>query len=157
MKKIIKEFEEFALKGNMIDLAVGVVIGSTFSKVVNSIVDDIIMPIVGILIGGRDFSALMLKVGDAQIKYGSLIQNLVNFFIISSCLFVFIKTLNAFRKRLDGDKKEEKKPVQKPEDVVLLSEIKMLLQEISNQEAGEKPNCKKTVNAEIRFSEEAGV
>lgn len=137
MKKILKEFEEFALKGNMIDLAIGVVIGSTFSKVVNSIVDDIIMPIVGILIGGRDFSALMLKVGDAQIKYGSLIQNLVNFFIISSCLFVFIKTLNTFRKRFELDKKEEepKVPAPKPEDVVLLSDIKGLLEKISEKPA----------------------
>lgn len=134
MKKILKEFEEFALKGNMIDLAVGVVIGSTFSKVVNSIVDDIIMPIVGILIGGRDFSALVLKFGAAQIKYGSLIQNLVNFFIISSCLFIFIKTLNGLRKRLEWDKKEkiEAAPAPKPEDIVLLGEIKDLLKNIES-------------------------
>lgn len=157
MKKILKEFEEFALKGNMIDLAVGVVIGSTFSKVVNSIVDDIIMPIVGILIGGRDFSALVLKFGEAQIKYGSLIQNLVNFFIISSCLFVFIKTLNTFRKKFEGDKKEEKKPVQKPEDVVLLSEIKTLLQEISNKETGKKADKEEIIKTDINLPQNAQV
>lgn len=154
MRKILKEFEEFALKGNMIDLAVGVVIGSAFSSVVNSIVNDILMPIVGVLIGGRDFSALMLKFGDAQIKYGLLIQNLVNFFIISFWLFIFIKALNSLRKRLEG-KKEEKseEPEQKPEEVVLLGEIKSLLENIGSCARAEE----KEETEEEKPKEEAGV
>ena len=153
MRKILKEFEEFALKGNMIDLAVGVVIGGAFSSVVNSIVNDILMPIVGVLIGGRDFSALMLTFGDSQIKYGLLIQNLVNFLIISFWLFIFIKALNSLRKRIEGKKEEKPKvPAPKPEEVVLLGEIKSLLENINSCARAEEKE-----KTEEKLKEEVGV
>ena len=94
MKKIIKEFKTFIERGNVIDLAVGVIIGSAFSKIVSSLVDDLLMPIIGIIIGGIDFSNLTIKVGDSIIKYGSLINNIINFFIISFCIFIIVKFIN---------------------------------------------------------------
>ena len=79
MKKFFNEFKKFIERGNVIDLAVGVLIGGAFSKIVSSLVNDLFMPLVGILIGGHDFTNLILKVGDAEIRYGSLIQNIVDF------------------------------------------------------------------------------
>ena len=105
MKKIIKEFKTFIERGNVIDLAVGVVIGSAFSKIVSSLVDDLLMPIIGIIIGGIDFSNLTIKVGDSIIKYGSLINNIINFFIISFCIFIIVKLIN----KITSKKKEEEK------------------------------------------------
>lgn len=118
--KIISEFKEFALKGNMIDLAVGVVIGSSFNAVVTSIVNDIFMPIVGAIIGGKDFSNLSIKIGESVIKYGALIQNIVNFLIVAICLFVVVKVMNAFRRKKEEPEEEPKKP----DDIVLLEEIR---------------------------------
>ena len=129
MKKFIEEFKAFAIKGNMIDLAVGMVIGTAFTTIVKSIVDDIIMPIVGILIGGRDFSGLAIQVGDATIKYGILIQNLVNFLIIAMFLFCVVKTINMLKRK----KEEVAEPVKIPEDIVLLEQIKETLIEIKNK------------------------
>ena len=92
MKKIISEFRTFIERGNVVDLAVGVVMGSAFSKIVTSVVDDLLMPIIGIIIGGHDFSNLSINVGSAVIKYGSLINNIINFFIIFCfILFCFAK------------------------------------------------------------------
>ena len=95
-EKIIKEFKTFIERGNVIDLAVGVVIGSAFSKIVSSLVEDLLMPIIGIIIGGIDFSNLTIKVGDSIIKYGSLINNIINFFIISFCIFIIVKLINKY-------------------------------------------------------------
>lgn len=125
MKKFFSEFKEFAMKGNMIDLAVGLMIGSAFTTVVKSIVDDLLMPIIGIIIGGRDFSGLMLTIGSAEIKYGLFIQNMVSFLIIAFCLFLIVKGINALkRKKVEEIKEEEPK---KPEDIALLEEIRDLL------------------------------
>lgn len=118
MKKIIKEFKTFIERGNVIDLAVGVVIGSAFSKIVSSLVDDLLMPIIGIIIGGIDFSNLTIKVGDSIIKYGSLINNIINFFIISFCIFIIVKFIN----KITSKKKEEEK--KKSDEVLLLEEIR---------------------------------
>lgn len=93
----VKEFKEFAMKGSVIDLAVGVVIGAAFGKIVDSLVNDIIMPIVGILTGGYDFSALSYKVGTAELKYGNFIQVSLNFIIIAFVLFMVIRTMNRLR------------------------------------------------------------
>ena len=87
MKKIISEFKTFVERGNVVDLAVGVVMGSAFGKIVTSVVDDLLMPIIGVIIGGHDFSNLAIKVGSAEIKYGSLINNIINFFIFI-CIYV---------------------------------------------------------------------
>ena len=128
MKKLIAEFKEFAIKGNMLDLAIGMVIGTAFTSIVKSIVNDIIMPIVGILIGGRDFSGLSLNVGDAVIAYGSLIQNVVDFLIVAACLFFFVKAINKLKSGFIHEKKEEEPAEpEKPADIALLEEIRDLL------------------------------
>lgn len=128
MKKFISEFKEFAIKGNMLDLAIGVIIGGAFNTVVKSIVDDVVMPFVGILLGGKDFSALAVTIGDAQIKYGMLIQNLVNFFIIALSLFVMVKAINSLKRHKEVEEAvEEAKEPEKPADIVLLEEIRDLL------------------------------
>ena len=126
---MIKEFKEFISRGNVVDLAVGVVIGGAFGKIVTSLVNDIIMPIVGIIIGGVNFTGLTLKVNDATIAYGSFIQNIIDFLIIAACIFLFVKAINKFTKK----KKEEVKEVvvTKSEDVILLEEIRDLLKEKS--------------------------
>lgn len=126
MKKFIAEFKEFALKGNMVDLAIGMIIATSFNAVVKSIVDDVMMPLFGILLGGKDFSGLAIKVGEAQIKYGMLIQNLINFVIIAFCLFLMVKVMN----KLKNPKPVEEAPAApapKPDDIVLLEEIRDLL------------------------------
>ena len=125
MKKIISEFRTFIERGNVVDLAVGVVMGSAFSKIVTSVVDDLLMPIIGIIIGGHDFSNLSINVGSAVIKYGSLINNIINFFIISFCIFILVKFINKLTKK--KDKKEEKQAKVKSEEVLLLEEIRDLL------------------------------
>ena len=130
MKKFIKEFKEFALKGNMLDLAIGVIIGASFNAVVTSIVNDIIMPIVGIIIGGRDFSNLALTIGDASIRYGMLLQNLVNLFIVAFCLFVLVKALNSLKRK--KEEVEEAVEPKKSDEVILLEEIRDALKS-SNQ------------------------
>ncbi len=123
MKKFFNEFKKFIERGNVIDLAVGVLIGGAFSKIVSSLVNDLFMPLIGIVIGGHDFTNLTLKVGDAEIRYGSLIQNIVDFLIIAFCIFIFISIINKF-----FNKKEEVKEVAKKSDeVVLLEEIRDLL------------------------------
>ena len=123
MKKLFNEFKEFISRGNVIDMAIGVVIGSAFSKIVTSLVNDIIMPIIGIIIGGLDFTSLSIKVKNSEILYGSFIQNIVDFLIIAACIFIVIKIMNRFKK----PKKEDPKPVEIPEDVKLLTEIRDLL------------------------------
>lgn len=124
MKSFIKEFKEFISRGNVIDLAVAVVIGGAFTKIVNSLVDDIIMPIIGIIIGGINFEHLMITVGTAEIKYGMFIQAVVNFLLIALVIFSIIKAINTFNKKKE-DAPEE--PAQPSEDIVLLTEIRDLL------------------------------
>ncbi len=92
------EFKAFAMKGNVIDLAVGVVIGAAFGKIVNALVESIIMPVVGILIGKVDFKNLMVKVGEAEIKYGLFIQATVEFIIVAFAIFLVVRTINRFKK-----------------------------------------------------------
>lgn len=125
-KKFIKEFKEFIARGNVVDLAVGVVIGGAFSKIVSSLVNDIIMPLVGIIIGGINFTSLSIKFKDATINYGNFIQTVIDFLIVAWCIFVVIKILNSFQRK----KKEEVKPVEPPkkeEQIILLEEIRDLL------------------------------
>src|SRR5437773_640389 len=93
------EFKKFALKGTVLVLAVGVVIGGAFEKIVTSLVSDIIMPIVGLLLGGVDFSKLSFSYGDAVIKYGAFIQTVVDFFIIAFSIFLFIRLISRFKKK----------------------------------------------------------
>ena len=125
MKKFFQEFKVFIERGNVVDLAVGVVVGTAFSKIVTSLVDDILMPIVGAIIGGLDFSNLTIKVGDSLIRYGSFINNVINFLIIAFCIFILVKFINKLTKK--KDKKEEKQAKVKSEEVLLLEEIRDLL------------------------------
>ena len=123
MKKFLKEFKEFISRGNVIDLAVGVIIGGAFSSIVTSFVNDIIMPLVGVIIGGYNFTSLSIKVGSSSINYGAFIQNIVNFLIIAFCIFVAIKAINKIARKKE---KQEEAP-KKADDVVLLEEIRDLL------------------------------
>ena len=95
---MLKEFKEFALKGNIMDMAVGVVIGGAFQKIVNSLVNDIIMPAISVLTGSVDFSDMVWTVGEASIKYGSFITTIVDFLIIAFSIFIVIKYLNKLNK-----------------------------------------------------------
>lgn len=125
MKKIINEFKTFIERGNVVDLAVGVVMGSAFSKIVTSVVDDLLMPIIGIIIGGYDFSNLSIKVGESTIRYGSLINNVINFFIIAFCIFLLVKFINKLTSinKKKEDKKEKMEEPKKSDEVLLLEEI----------------------------------
>lgn len=100
------EFKAFAMRGNIVDLAIGVVIGGAFGKIVTSLVNDIIMPLVGLLLGGLDFSGLSFTFGDAVVKYGSFIQTIVNFLIISFSIFIVIRTLNGLRRKKEAAEEE---------------------------------------------------
>lgn len=121
---MLKEFKQFIARGNVVDLAVGVIVGGAFGKIVTSLVNDIMMPLIGIVIGGIDFSNLSITFRDATITYGAFIQNIIDFLIISACIFLFVKFINGLSK----PKKEEKpKEVKKSDDVILLEEIRDLL------------------------------
>ena len=120
MRKTLEEFRAFAIKGNLIDLAVAVIIGGAFGKIVTSIVEDIVMPAIG-AIGRVDFKSLAIEVGDAKILYGKFLQTCVDFFIIAWAIFLALKLLSHLRQ------KEEAKPAPPPRQEVLLEEIRDLL------------------------------
>lgn len=130
MKKIVEEFKEFAIKGNVIDLAVGIVIGGAFGKIVTSFVNDVLMPPIGLLLGGVNFSELkvVLKqvpgVNPVTLNYGNFIQSAVDFLIIAFSIFMMVKAINFLRKE------QKEKPAEKPEPTnqeKLLAEIRDLL------------------------------
>ena len=123
MKNFFRDFKAFALKGNMVDLAIGMVIATAFNAVVKAIVDDIFMPILGLLTGGHDISAWTFGYEDAQIRIGHLFQTSIDFVIIAFALFVTVKLLAKFKKK-DA---ESPAPVAKPDDIQLLEEIRDLL------------------------------
>ncbi|KDB06548.1 Large-conductance mechanosensitive channel [Burkholderia sp. lig30] len=143
---IIKEFKEFAVKGNVMDLAVGVIIGGAFSKIVDSIVKDLIMPVIGVVTGGLDFSNKFVLLGTipatfkgnpdsfkdlqaagiAVFGYGSFITVLINFIILAFIIFMMVKFINKLRKPAEA---AEAAPAATPEDIVLLREIRDSLQQ----------------------------
>ena len=132
MKKIFKEFGEFIKRGNVIDLAVAVIIGGAFSAIVTSLVNDIIMPVIGMITGGINFTNLTATVGDATLAYGSFIQAVINFLIIAFVIFMVVKAMNTASEKvnkLKHKKNEEEKeaPAPKSDEVVLLEEIRDLL------------------------------
>ena len=129
MKKILEEFKKFISKGNVIDLAVGVIIGGAFQKIVTSLVNDILMTIIGIIIGGHDFSNLTLKVKDATINYGVFIQNILDFLIVAFCIFMVIKIFNTIADNTKNKKKKEEVVLKKSNEELLLEEIRDLLKE----------------------------
>ena len=107
MKKFFEEFKKFISKGNVMDLAVGVIIGGAFQAIVNSLVNDIIMPLLGIITGGLDFSSLAITVGDAQIMYGSFISAIINFLLMALVLFMVIKAMNKAKELTEKPKEPE--------------------------------------------------
>ena len=125
--KTFKEFKEFISKGNVIDLAVGVIIGGAFSKIVSSLVNDIIMPLIGIIIGGIDFTNLTFKIKDATVSYGVFIQNILDFLIVAACIFTFVKLINKLNRKKEEPKEEVKEEPKKSDEVLLLEEIRDLL------------------------------
>lgn len=137
---MMQEFKKFILRGSVIDLAIGVVIGGAFAAVVNSVVNDILMPIVGYITAGVDFKDLKIVLKDAvmtgtevtkpevAITYGNLIQVIISFLIVAFFIFLVVKSMNKMRERADANKpKEAPAPAVKPDDVVLLEEIRDLL------------------------------
>ena len=128
---MLKDFKEFAFKGNVLDMAIGVIIGAAFGKIVTSLVNDLIMPIISILTGGINFTDLKFVITPAHgdvaenaVAYGSFIQNVVDFLIIAFCIFLFVRLIEKFKKKEDA--KVEEAPA-KADDVVLLEEIRDLL------------------------------
>lgn len=119
-----KEFKAFAFKGNVLDLAIGVIIGAAFGKIVSSLVNDLITPLIGILLGGLDFSSLSAQVGDATITYGAFIQTVIDFLLVAASIFLFIKLIGKMKR------KEEEKPaapLAPSAEEALLTEIRDLL------------------------------
>ena len=132
---IIKEFKEFAVRGNVIDLAVGVIIGAAFGKIVTSLVDDIIMPPIGYLTGGIDFAdkVLILKKGDAankiadvSIKYGQFLNTLIQFLIVAFCIFLIVKAINSMKRK---EEVAPTVPAPPSKEEVLLTQIRDILKE----------------------------
>jgi len=121
------EFKKFAIRGNVIDLAVGVIIGGAFGKIVSSLVNDIIMPLVGLILGGIDFSKLSWKVGEAEVKYGAFIQTVVDFFLIAFSIFIFIKLLNNLHERMKKQEETKQTAPTITKEQQLLTEIRDLL------------------------------
>ena len=135
--KLFDEFKAFVMRGNVVDMAVGVIIATAFGKIVTSLVNDIFMPIIGMIIGNVDFSSLEIKLGEpvegaeqAAIRYGAFIQEIVNFLIIALCIFMVIKVINKLQK------KKEEAPAAAPEptkEEVLLTEIRDALNKIADK------------------------
>lgn len=125
MQGFIAEFKAFAMKGNVVDLAVAVVIGAAFGKIISSLVDNIITPFIGLLVGGVDLSGLSVAIGEAVITYGVFIQSIIDFLIVALVIFVAIKAINRAERALEGEKEEEQvKPAEPSEEVKLLREIR---------------------------------
>lgn len=128
LKKITKEvsaFKSFISRGNVVDMAVGVIVGGAFGKIVTSLVNDILMPLIGVFLGGLNFSNLSIKVGEATVGYGAFIQTIIDFLIISFSIFMMIKFFEIFKKKEEVKKVE----VKKSDEVLILEEIRDLLKD----------------------------
>lgn len=127
---ILKEFKEFISRGNVIDLAVALIMGAAFTNIVQALVKDVITPLLGIFLGGIDFSGLAITIGDASIKYGSFIQAVINFLIIAFVIFIIVKAINKLESKIEHDLlklEEEKKDELISQEVKELREIKNIL------------------------------
>ncbi len=142
---MIKEFKEFISRGNVVDLAVGVIIGGAFGKIVSSLVNDILMPIIGLILGGIDFSSLSIKVKDATINYGMFIQNIIDFLIIAFCIFIFVKIIN----KLTHLKKEEEKKKKEEKLETELSVLKEIREELKQTKKDSRKKTKSTKTKKV--------
>lgn len=131
---MIQEFRDFINRGNVMDLAVAVVIGAAFTAIVNSLVNDIIMPLIGVLLGGVDFTTLSVNVGDAAIAYGNFIQAIITFLLIAIVVFLMVKAINRAQEMAFGKEEEVEVPRAPTAEEALLGEIRDLLKE-QNQRA----------------------
>lgn len=136
---MLKEFKEFALKGNVVDLAVGVIIGGAFGKIVSSLVNDIVMPILGLVVGRINLTGLKYDIGInadgsvlLSVRYGAFLQNVVDFLIIAFSIFLMVKLINSFRKKKNEEEKKEEAPKLSTEEA-LLTEIRDLLKDWNNK------------------------
>lgn len=126
---MIKEFKAFAVKGNVMDLAVAVIIGAAFGKIVTALVKNVLTPLIGMVSGGVDFNGLKATVGSAELTYGVFIQAVIDFIIIAFCVFLIVKAVNKAKDVVDGPEEEpEPEPEKTPEDIQLLREIRDALQ-----------------------------
>ena len=142
---MLREFREFISRGNVMDLAVAVIIAAAFGAIITSLVNDIIMPIIGIILGGIDYTGLSATVGDAIITYGNFIQAVINFLSIAFVIFLLVRTLNNMQKRLAREAKVAPPP-EAPVDIQLLTEIRDLLK--NNLQDGRLPAGPRTVTPE---------
>ncbi len=127
---MLKEFKKFIARGNVLDLAVGVIVGGAFSSIVSSLVNNIFTPILGLIMGGIDFSNLSITFRDTKIMYGAFIQSIIDFLIVAFCLFLVVKAMNKI-----NVKREEPKKVTKSEELKVLEQIRDLLNdELQNKE-----------------------
>ena len=131
IQKEANEFRKFISRGNVIDMAVGVIVGGAFGKIVTSLVNDILTPLIGILLGGLDFSNLSITIKDANIAYGSFLQSIIDFLIIALCIFMMVKLFTRLKKE-----EQKENEVEKSEETILLTEIRDLLKE--QKKEGEK-------------------
>lgn len=127
MKKFFEEFKAFAMRGNVLDLAVGVIIGTAFSAITNSLINDILMPLIGIVVGEATFANLTLEIGDAVIHYGAFIQAIFNFIVMAFAVFCIVKLFNAMHKKKDEAPAAPPAPPEPTKEEVLLTEIRDLL------------------------------
>ncbi len=126
--KELGAFKKFISRGNVIDMAVGVIIGGAFGKIVTSLVNDIVMPLIGLALGKVNFAGLSLKIGEAEIKYGNFIQTIVDFLIVAFCIFIVIQIFEKFKKKQE-QKPEDTPAVVKSDEAILLEEIRDLLKQ----------------------------
>ncbi len=122
---MLKEFKKFIARGNVLDLAVGVIVGGAFSSIVTSLVNNIFTPIIGLILGGIDFSSLSLTFRDTKIMYGAFIQSVIDFLIVAFCLFIVVKFVNKITSKKEQKKKEEVKV--KSAELTTLEEIRDLI------------------------------
>lgn len=143
---LLKEFKEFAMKGNVVDLAVGLIIGAAFGKIVTSLVGDVLMPPIGLLIGGVDFSDLAVTLKDAVVDdagaviepavvvaYGKFVQTIIDFLIVAAAIFVVVKVMNEAKRRMERKAEESPEAPEVPADIKLLTEIR---DELRNRPTG---------------------
>ncbi|MAZ56338.1 large conductance mechanosensitive channel protein MscL [bacterium] len=124
MKNFVDEFKAFAMKGNVMDLAVAVVIGAAFGKIVSSLVDNLVTPLIGLFLGGVDFTGLRYTVGEAVFTYGAFIQAVIDFLIIAFVVFLVVKAMNRASGLVVDNEEDEEKPAEPPEEITLLREIR---------------------------------
>lgn len=123
----IKEFKEFAVKGNMLDMAVGIIIGAAFGKIVSSLVDNVLMPLIGTLTGGIDLTTLAITVDEANIEYGIFLQNIIDFIIVAFSIFIMIKAINRLNRKKEEAPAAPAAPPAPTKEEELLTEIRDLL------------------------------